>query len=64
MVWRTGHVLAPGVIIQKMVNATAAGVAFSADPLTGDRNISVVAATIGSGSALVSEKQTPTTSHR
>ncbi len=45
---------APAVLIQKMINAEAAGVAFSADPVTGQRTVSVVGAVYGLGSALVS----------
>ncbi|HEX8849508.1 MAG TPA: PEP/pyruvate-binding domain-containing protein [Gemmatimonadaceae bacterium] len=44
----------PAVLVQRMVNAQAAGVAFSADPATGQRGVAVVAATPGLGAALVS----------
>lgn len=44
----------PAVIIQRMVNAESAGVAFSADPVTGRRGVAVVTAVFGLGSALVS----------
>lgn len=44
----------PAALIQRMVNATAAGVAFSADPVTGQRDTAVVAAVPGLGQALVS----------
>ena len=69
-VWRSGfsaHILEyrkhnqltiapqpPAVIIQRMVNAESAGVAFSADPVSGQRGIAVVSAVFGLGSALVS----------
>ncbi|MBC8137376.1 MAG: phosphoenolpyruvate synthase, partial [Fibrella sp.] len=43
----------PAVLIQRMVNADAAGVAFSADPVSGRRSIAVVAAVYGLGTALV-----------
>jgi pyruvate,water dikinase len=43
----------PAVIVQRMVNADAAGVAFSADPVTGQRGIAIVAAVQGVGEALV-----------
>jgi pyruvate,water dikinase len=46
--------LAPAVIIQRMVKADAAGVAFSADPASGNRDHVVIAATLGLGSSLVS----------
>src|SRR5215472_7880969 len=44
---------APAVLIQKMVNASAAGVAFSADPISGRRSLAVVSAVPGLGTALV-----------
>lgn len=45
---------APAVILQRMVNADVAGVAFSADPVSGRRGSTVVSAVYGLGSALVS----------
>src|SRR5271165_82294 len=44
---------APAVLVQKMVNATASGVAFSADPISGRRSLAVVSAVPGLGTALV-----------
>ncbi|WP_299483803.1 PEP/pyruvate-binding domain-containing protein [uncultured Roseibium sp.] len=44
----------PSVIVQAMVDARAAGVAFAADPVTGRRDQIVVSATEGLGDALVS----------
>ena len=44
----------PAVIIQQMVSAESAGVAFSADPVSGRRGLAVVAAVRGLGDALVS----------
>jgi pyruvate,water dikinase len=44
----------PGVFVQKMVNADAAGVAFAVDPVNGDEKIAVVAAARGLGESLVS----------
>jgi phosphohistidine swiveling domain-containing protein len=44
---------APAVLIQLMVHADAAGVAFGADPVTGREDIAVVSAVHGLGSALV-----------
>lgn len=41
------------VVIQVMVDADAAGVAFAIDPVTGDRRTSVVSAVAGLGEALV-----------
>ncbi len=42
------------VILQALVDAGASGVAFSADPVTGDRDTTVVSAVRGLGEALVS----------
>ncbi|NJL20930.1 MAG: phosphoenolpyruvate synthase [Leptolyngbyaceae cyanobacterium SM1_3_5] len=44
---------APAVLIQKMVDAEVAGVAFSAHPVTGQRGVAIVSAVYGLGSALV-----------
>jgi rifampicin phosphotransferase len=44
----------PAVLVQRMVHARAAGVAFSADPVSGRRGIAVVSAVQGLGDALVS----------
>ena len=51
---RGAAVMEPAVIVQRMVAAEFAGVAFSADPVTGRRDIAVVAAVRGLGDALVS----------
>ena len=48
----------PAVIVQKMVASETAGVAFSADPVSGRRGIVVVAAVQGLGEALVSGEKT------
>ncbi|HEX6345803.1 PEP/pyruvate-binding domain-containing protein [Umezawaea sp.] len=48
-----------GVLIQHMVPAEAAGVAFSANPVTGDRNEVLVSAVRGLGDRLVSGQSTP-----
>jgi phosphohistidine swiveling domain-containing protein len=45
---------APAVLIQRMVAAESAGVAFSADPVSGRRGVAVVSAVFGLGTALVS----------
>lgn len=45
------------VLVQCMVEATAAGVAFSADPVTGARDTALVSAVPGLGEALVSGTQ-------
>jgi pyruvate,water dikinase len=44
----------PAVLVQRMVQASAAGVAFSADPVSGRRGVVVVSAVGGLGDALVS----------
>lgn len=44
----------PAVLVQRMIEADAAGVAFSADPVSGRRGHAVVSAVLGLGSALVS----------
>ncbi len=46
--------VAIAVVVQEMVNAEAAGVLFTANPLTGNRAESVIDATFGLGEALVS----------
>jgi phosphohistidine swiveling domain-containing protein len=46
------------VLIQRQIDVRAAGVAFSADPLTGD-DVAVVSAVLGLGEALVSGEVTP-----
>jgi pyruvate,water dikinase len=45
---------APAVIVQRLVQARAAGVAFSADPISGDRGRVVISAVRGLGDRLVS----------
>ena len=44
----------PAVLVQRMVPADAAGVAFGADPVSGRRRLAVVSAVYGLGTALVS----------
>jgi pyruvate,water dikinase len=72
-VWRSAsadHVLAyrrqhglpavptlPAVLVQRMIAADAAGVAFSADPVSGQRAVTVVAAVLGVAAGLVSGEQ-------
>jgi len=46
------------VLVQVMVDAACAGVAFTAHPVTGDRHQTVVTATLGLGEALVSGRAT------
>ncbi len=47
------------VLVQPMVQATAAGVAFTADPVTGDRDVVLVEAVRDLGERLVSGAATP-----
>jgi pyruvate,water dikinase len=47
------------VLVQPMVAAEAAGVAFSADPVSGDRDTAVVNAVRGLGDRLVSGQASP-----
>jgi phosphohistidine swiveling domain-containing protein len=44
----------PAVIVQRMIDPAAAGVAFSADPVSGRRGVVVISAVSGLGEALVS----------
>ena len=44
---------APAVLVQRMVDAERAGVAFSADPVSGRRGLAVVCAVFGVGTSLV-----------
>ncbi len=45
---------APAVLIQRMITSDCAGVSFSADPISGRRDVCVVSAVYGLGTALVS----------
>ena len=54
-----GRDVAMAVLLQPMVPADAAGVAFSADPVTGDRDVTVVSAVRGLGERLVAGKVSP-----
>lgn len=47
------------ILIQKMVPAVAAGVAFTADPVTGARDVTVVSSVSGLGDRLVSGETDP-----
>jgi len=53
----------PAVLVQRMVNAGAAGVAFSADPVSGRRGTCVVAAVRGVADRLVSGERNADTWH-
>lgn len=58
--YRAGEQTAPmAVLIQRMVDATAAGVAFTADPVSGDRSSTLVEGVRGLGDALVAGEVTP-----
>ncbi|WP_018686066.1 PEP/pyruvate-binding domain-containing protein [Actinokineospora enzanensis] len=64
--WASAHragpdgVTAPmAVLVQPMVPAVAAGVAFTADPVTGERDVVVIEAVRGLGDALVSGATSP-----
>jgi len=50
----SGSPSAPAVIVQRMVDAQAAGVAFGTDPVSGRADLAVVAAVTGLGDSLVS----------
>lgn len=53
----------PAVLIQRMVNAEVAGVAFGADPVIGRRGVCVIQAVYGLGTALVSGEVSADTYH-
>ena len=57
---RGGADPAMAVLVQPMVPAEAAGVAFTADPVTGDRDAAVVNAVRGLGDRLVAGRRRPT----
>jgi pyruvate,water dikinase len=54
-----GQGMAMAVVVQKMVDAAAAGVLFTADPVTGTRRRAAVDAVAGLGEALVSGEAAP-----
>lgn len=51
--------VAMGVVVQRMVDARASGVVFTADPVTSNRRLASVEAVPGLGDALVSGRATP-----
>ncbi len=53
----------PAVLIQPMVKAEVAGVAFAADPISGRRNVAVISAVNGLGDALVAGECNADTYH-
>ncbi len=50
---------AMGVVVQRMVNAHAAGVMFTRSPLTGDPSVIAISSSFGLGSAVVGGEVTP-----
>ncbi|MCW8962572.1 MAG: PEP-utilizing enzyme [Gammaproteobacteria bacterium] len=58
-----GELSIPAVLVQKMVDADRAGVAFGVDPVSGDADTCVVASVYGLGSALVSGEADADTFH-
>lgn len=52
-----GEAEGPAVIVQRMIDATCAGVAFSADPVSGRRDRVVISAIAGLGERLVSGEE-------
>lgn len=50
-----------GVLVQELVPAEAAAIAFSVDPVSGDRDTIVIDATVGLGEAIASGTVTPDT---
>ena len=52
-----GEIPVPAVMVQAMIAAETAGVAFAADPVSGDCNTAIVAAGRGLGDALVSGEE-------
>lgn len=49
----TGPAGAPAVLVQELIDADVAGVAFAADPVSGSRSTVVISAVFGLGTALV-----------
>ena len=47
------------VLVQRLIDAEASGVAFTADPLTGDTSVTLISAVPGLGEAMVSGWETP-----
>ena len=52
-----GEAEAPAIIVQRMIMAKSSGVAFSADPVTGQRGRVVISAIVGFGDRLVSGEE-------
>lgn len=58
-----GALRPPAVLIQRMIHAEAAGVAFGADPISGRQDLAVVSAVPGLGTALVNGDRDADTWH-
>lgn len=58
---RSASITSMGVVIQHMVTADYAGVAFSSSPIEGDSRIALLEVVRGNGDSLVSGKKTPAT---
>jgi phosphohistidine swiveling domain-containing protein len=54
-----GSAAAMAVVVQRMVSAAQAGVAFTLDPISGRRDVIVIEAVAGRGESLVSGQATP-----
>jgi pyruvate,water dikinase len=54
-----GSAAVMNVVVQRMVNARAAGVVFTADPVSGRRDLLIIDAVAGLGESLVSGESTP-----
>ncbi len=54
-----GHAAAMNIVVQRMVDASVAGVVFTADPVSARRDLLVIDAVAGLGEALVSGEATP-----
>jgi pyruvate, water dikinase len=51
--------VAMGVVVQRMLDSRSSGVMFTRSPVTGDRSVIAIEASLGLGSALVSGEVTP-----
>ncbi|MGI9116957.1 MAG: PEP/pyruvate-binding domain-containing protein [Gaiellales bacterium] len=56
---REREAMGMGVVVQRMIDARSAGVAFTVDPVTGDRSKIVIESAWGLGEAVVSGEVTP-----
>lgn len=58
---KTASISAMGVVVQHMIDADYAGVAFSTSPLENDSRVALIEAVQGCGDSLVSNEKTPAT---